>query len=218
MRRIFWPGLAAGFLAGTLVTLVQAAIVTPLIIAAEGFEAPHDHGSDEWEPGEGLERFLFTWLANLVVGCGFGLVLAAAFALASAYGRGALDWRRGIVWGLAGYAAFSLAPALGLPPELPGAASAELAARQGWWVATALATAGGIGCLVWGGRVARLLGVVLLALPHLVGAPHPEAHDHGTAPAALALSFVFASLGAAAVFWVALGGSLGFFFARAERA
>jgi predicted cobalt transporter CbtA len=41
-----------------------------------------------------------------------------------------LDARRGLLWGLGGFAALHLAPAVGLPPELPGMASADLAARQ----------------------------------------------------------------------------------------
>ncbi|MEI2612914.1 MAG: CbtA family protein [Candidatus Promineifilaceae bacterium] len=40
--------------------------------------------------------------------------------------------------------AFQLAPAFGLPPELPGMAAADLGARQVWWCGTALATGVGI--------------------------------------------------------------------------
>ena len=30
-----------------------------------------------------------------------------------------LSWRQGLFWGFAGFAVFTLAPGLGLPPELP---------------------------------------------------------------------------------------------------
>ena len=53
----------------------------------------------------------------------------------------------------------------------------------------------------WGLRVA---GVVVILVPHLVGAPQPEVHT-GAAPPELAASFVVASAIANAVFWVVLG-------------
>jgi adenosylcobinamide kinase/adenosylcobinamide-phosphate guanylyltransferase len=47
-------------------------------------------------------------------------------------------------WGLAGFAVFTLAPGLGLPPELPAMPAADLLARQVWWIGTAAATAIGL--------------------------------------------------------------------------
>lgn len=41
---------------------------------------------------------------------------------------------QGLLWGLAGCATFVLAPTLGLPPELPGTAAADLTLRQTWWI------------------------------------------------------------------------------------
>ena len=45
------------------------------------------------------------------------------------------------MWGLAGFAVFTIAPGLGLPPELPGVPAAPLLSRQIWWVTAVLATA-----------------------------------------------------------------------------
>ena len=107
--------------------------VTQLILEAETYEVTvavtgdgREHGAsaanssehprEAWSPADGIERTLFTALANVISGIGFALLLVAIFAF-----RGALmDFQSGINWGLAGFAAFTLAPALGLPPEHPG--------------------------------------------------------------------------------------------------
>ena len=71
-------------------------------------------------------------------GIGFALLLVSAYAFSGA----SVDWRRGLYWGLAAFATFTLAPGLGLPPEVPGTSAAPLLDRQIWWVATAVATGG----------------------------------------------------------------------------
>jgi len=106
------------------------------------------------------------------------------------------------------------APALGLPPEIPGSAAAALADRQRWWAFAAAATAGGLGLLLLSGRRAAQIGrPVLIALPHLVGAPHPGAFV-STAPAELAGHFAAASLVVSALFWALLGSLSGGFHER----
>lgn len=200
--RLLLVSLIAGAAAGALATIVQALVLTPMILEAEHYESgaahAHAHGAE-------AGRFLFTALANLIVGVGFALLLNAAATLRG----GALDARRGVLWGLAGFAAFSLAPALGLPPELPGAEAAELGSRQLWWLGAAAATAAGLALLVFGrGWALKAAGVAVIALPHLIGAPTPEKLG-GTAPPELAAHFAVASLAAAALFWAALGGVSG---------
>ncbi|MFQ5954541.1 MAG: CbtA family protein, partial [Kiloniellales bacterium] len=112
-----------------------------------------------------------------------------------------------------GFAAFALAPAFGLPPEPPGVAAAELSARQAWWLGTALATAGGLALMVFAGNtVAKVAGLVAIAAPHLISAPHLA--ETGTLPAALAGRFVAASLVTSALFWVVLGGLSGWLYGR----
>ena len=99
--------------------------------------------TSEWEPEEGLQRNAFTVAANILTAIGFALLLTGVYAIR---GRQVM-WREGLLWGLAGFVVFTAAPGLGLPPELPGMAVAELTARQTWWIATAAATAGGL-CLL----------------------------------------------------------------------
>ncbi len=80
-----------------------------------------------------------------------------------------------------------IAPSLGLPPELPGI-PAPLTPRQLWWLATALATPIGLWLVVFRRSPPRaILALLLLAAPHLIGAPQlaeaptyvPEALSHG---------------------------------------
>jgi cobalt transporter subunit CbtA len=221
LRRILLVAVIAGAIAGLVATAIQSARVWPLIAAAERFEQTgeaHQHGDtaqDEgWVPAEGVERIAFTALFNVLTGFGFALLLNGAFALRQAVLRGfAPDPATGALWGLAGFACFALAPALGLPPELPGMQAAELVDRQVWWAGTALASAIGLAALVFARPVAwKVLGVIVVAAPHLIGAPHP--HDTGGVPAELAAQFVAASLVAAAVFWVVLGALSGWLHRR----
>ncbi len=225
IKRIAQTAGFAGLLAALLLTLLQILWVTPLILEAETYEktqpvaaqphehapgvAAHVHDEEAWEPEDGWQRTLSTTGGNLVVAVGFALMLAGLFTL-RAPGQ---TWQ-GLLWGLAGYAVFCLAPSLGLPPELPGTAAADLVQRQYWWIATAAATAVGLALLVFGGNwPLKLVGAVLLALPHLFGAPQPEVHA-SLAPEALAQRFVVASLVSNALFWAALGLAAAWLFRR----
>jgi len=220
--------LFAGFLAAVLYSVVQAVSVVPLILEAEKFEtgAGHhgaatpaaksqtstdQHSHDEvWSPADGLERTLYTFFANLVAGIGFGLVLAAAIALS----RRQIDGPKGLLWGLAGFAVFHLAPALGLPPELPGSQAAELELRQVWWVATVAATAVGLVLVVFTPQSAfKIVGLAIIVIPHVVGAPHPDG-GAGAVPPELAAKFAVWSLAASAGFWLILGWSSGILYRR----
>ena len=234
MRRALIAALVAGFVSCIAVTAAQQVIVVPLILKAEEFEeaaakkpapapaqavqpqAAHQHDEEGWKPGDGVERVAYTALANLGFGVGFALLLVAAF---TASGR-AVDWKRGLAWGAAGFTAFALAPALGLPPELPGMASAELLPRQAWWLGTAVATAAGLALIVFGkGWPLKALGVVALVVPHVVGAPHPPldhagGHDAGGVPADIVTGFIVLSLVVTALFWMVLGAVSGAVYSR----
>ncbi len=216
LRRILAAAVLAGLAAGLFVSALQAVRVTPLILKAEMYEAAGPaaagHAGPEpaaWAPAEGLERSLYTVLTNVVTAIGFALLLAACFAL-----KGVIGWRRGVIWGLAGFAVFHLAPALGLPPELPGTSAAPLFERQMWWLATVAATAAGLALVAFApGWAPKALGLLLIAAPHAFGAP--EGHTHaGAVPAELAGQFAAASLATAAAFWMVLGGLTGFFLRR----
>lgn len=207
ISRTLLTGLLAGLLAGIVLTGLYLVKAQPLILHAELYEL----GAAVADPvGMPLIRTIETLMFNILTGAAFGLILAALLTL-----RGRrVGLRQGVIWGVAGFAAFALAPAFGLPPELPGSVAAGLEARQVWWLLTAGVTAGGIGLLVFAGRwPARLGGVVLILLPHLFGAPHPDAFD-GAVPAELAAQFVAVSLGANALFWIVLGGGAGYLHDR----
>lgn len=228
MGRVFLTAVLAGAVAGVFMTAIQHIAVFPMIFEAESYEAggggtvaadsagqeaAHDHGQEAWAPADGLERTAYSGLANVITAVGFGLLLAAGFAL-----RGAAGLRRGLLWGLAGFLAFNLAPALGLPPELPGAAAAELGARQAWWLMTVVLTAGGLGLIAFAGRwPLKAAGAALVLVPHIVGAPQPDGGHGGLAPAALEEAFIMAALVTNAAFWLLLGGLAGLFFDRFGR-
>ena len=185
-----------------------ASFVLPAAERLEGPAAERLEGNEgAWAPEDGIERTLFTVLANVLTGVGFGLILVAAVTLSGRH----VDPGRGVLWGLAGFAVFTLAPALGLPPELPGMAAADLGARQTWWIGTVISTAGGLALIVFARhRLLKGLGVALLLAPHAVGAPHPGQFG-GKVPGELAAEFAVASLFTAALFWTALGGIAGYF-------
>ncbi|MPQ85965.1 CbtA family protein [Pseudomonas sp. MAFF 730085] len=216
IKRIAQTAGFTGLLAALLLTLLQSFWVAPLILQAETFEhapaaseaahvhaegaAAHTHDAQAWEPEDGWQRVLSTTGGNLVVAVGFALMLAGLYTL-----RAPTRTAQGLLWGLAGYATFVLAPTLGLPPELPGTAAADLAQRQIWWIGTAASTAAGIALLVFGRNwLLKVLGVAILAVPHLVGAPQPEAHAM-LAPEALEAQFKIASQLTNVAFWLALG-------------
>ena len=225
-RTILFVAALAGIGTGLVGAAIHLFTTVPLILQAETFvgggadsataAAGHSHGADsqnaeahshdeEWSPADGFARNGLTVIFTVLTGFGFGLLLVAASEIAG----GLSGWRQGVLWGLAGFAVFTLAPGLGLPPELPAMPAADLAARQMWWVGTALATAGGLALLVFGrSPLLAVLGVALILVPHLVGAPQPDSHE-SPIPEALHHSFVVASVAASFVFWVLLGGLAG---------
>lgn len=120
--------------------------------------------------------------------------------------------------GLAGFAVFTIAPGLGLPPELPGVPAAPLLSRQIWWVTAVLGTAAGLGLIVFRRSMpSAIAGVVLIMLPHLIGAPELE-HVETNVPSSLSHQFVVAVTLTSLVFWSLLGGLTSAVFARFDRA
>jgi len=233
-----WVALLSGIFAGLVAAAAQGLVLTPLILQAEVYEheaivdhsheaddpdhaaaaghtaghiADHtvDHAADS-DDGADWARRGMTVLADILVGVGFALVLVAAMVV-----RGRpIGWRSGLIWGVGGFATFVGAPALGLPPELPGMPAADLVARQTWWLATVAATGLGLAALAWGRRsLVQAGGVILLIVPHIVGAPHVE-HLHSAVPAVLAAQFAVLSLAAGLLFWAVLGGVAGDLFDR----
>ena len=226
IKRIAQTAGFAGLLGALLLTLLQSFWVAPLIQQAETYEkapaalhqhteamAAHEHDAEAWEPEDGWQRVLSTTGGNLVVAVGFALMLAGLYTL-RAPGR----TREGLLWGLAGYAVFCLAPTLGLPPELPGTAAADLTQRQIWWAGTAASTAVALALMVFGRHWwLKVAGVVILVIPHWLGAPQPEVHA-SLAPEALESQFKWASQLTNVLFWLVLGLISAWLFRRKDAA
>jgi len=62
-------------------------------------------------------------------------------------------------------------------------------------------------------RWVQALGLGLIVLPHLIGAPHPEITTGGV-PAELAAQFAINVLVVSGLFWIVLGGLTGYFYHR----
>lgn len=166
----------------------------------------HDHGAapdaaPAWQPGAGLPRMAFTGLATLIGGVGYALLLGAVML---ALGREP-NPERGLSFAVAGFLSVALAPAMGLPPELPGSEQAPLAARQAWWLMTAVATGMGLYLIaIRRSAIGIAGGLVLIVAPHLVGAPE-AATAKSELPAGLAAQFAARSLAIGFMFWAVIG-------------
>ena len=208
-RPIILAGALAGLIVGLVLTAAQQVGTVPLILQAESLE--HDSGEEHgWQPAEGLERNAFTALFNVVEWIGFGFVLAGGLVLS----KRPAGWREGFLWGLAGFLIFVVAPGLGLPPELPGVPVPPLEPRQIWWVLTAAATAAGLGLIAFRREPwAAGLALLLIAMPHLVGAPHLDKLETEL-PEALAHQFIVGVTLCGLLAWSLLGGLTGFLYRR----
>lgn len=232
-RNVVFIAAISGLLAGVILAALQTYSTDPLIFKAETYEnagghdqmaapaagtemsapaadaqaaAPQEPEAEAWAPADGFERFAYTALANVVSGVAFALILVAA----SEFAGGIANWRQGVFWGFAGFAVFTLAPGLGLPPELPAMPAADLGDRQVWWTLTVLATAAGLALIAFRKSLPlAILGVALIVAPHVVGAPQPASHETPI-PADLHRSFVVATTISNLVFWVVLGAVAGF--------
>jgi cobalt transporter subunit CbtA len=228
--RIVLAALIAGIAAGVILAGIQHVRLTPLILDAEVYEKAADVAAakttaeapikcvenmpghtmckgdvKEWEPADGIERTLYTTAASMLAGGGFAAMLAGISLLIGI----PITPRNGLVWGLCGFLAVTIAPGAGLPPELPGMPAGDLVGRQIWWVGTIGAT--GIGLYLVAVKQELLwvaLAVILIALPHIIGAPQPLAEET-TVPAGLAAAFASNTVAAAAVFWSLIGLFLG---------
>lgn len=214
--RIAVSALIAGFGAGLIAALLQFAFVQPILLHAELFETGAlSHFGDArtaahvpLEGGFDLTRDGLSIIFTALIYTGYAFVLLAGMSLAEERGQ-PITGRAGLIWGVCGFIAVQLAPAFGLAPELPGMAAADIAARQIWWYGTVGATVVGLWFVVFG-RNWTLWGaaIILLAAPHLIGAPVPDTLT-GPAPPELAAEFAARALGTGLVAWVVLGGLLG---------
>lgn len=227
LNSILKRGLVAGFASGLLAAILHLFFVQPILLKAERYETgeliyrpanavdeqlvgPLSTASSEasgplvpapaLDPGRDSLTALFF---GLIYG-GFGLLLAAGMGWAEARGH-APSLRMGLVWGALGWVAVQLAPAVGLPPGLPGMPGAALAAHQAWWLATVMTTTLGITILAFGrGWSALTAGAAFILSMHVIGAPVPETLT-GPVPAELASRFATRVLGVGLIAWAMLG-------------
>ncbi len=236
LHAIFW-----GLLAGLGYGVLQHLTVTPLILEAEQYEVAeepilsaasvhegdhhsstdhhggHHHDSEAWAPADGLERTGYTLASNMLAGIGYAAVLMALMVQAGAARVGQSSkalpfWGQGALWGAAGFTALFLMPALGMPPEIPGAEAATIESRQLWWTGTVVASIVALALLTFAPLKWKALSLILLAAPFIVGAPHllTPMFSHPDPVALESLhsiheQFVLLTGLTNAVFWVALG-------------
>lgn len=244
LPRLFLWALLVGFGAGLAHTAAQHWQVVPIIVAAEVYESAsesvksaghehdagtvlneHRHDTAAWQPEDGVERTVWTLIANVLVSTGFALLLLPAIAWWDLKRGGrAASLKSGLLWGAAGWFCLFAWPSLGLSPEIPGEAAAALQARQSWWLLAVLCAAGGLATLTFARGVRRAAGLAVLALPFVVGAPRlhgsafPEASAEAAAQlAALKSQFILATAMASALQWLALGALAGLVVTRCLR-
>ena len=235
LKKLIVSALVAGFGAGVIIAALQIALISPLIIEAEEYESgalthfagaaeedahgghedghahAHSHDSDESWLARSARTLLSTTLASL----GFAFVMVAGIG-AAAHSGIETTARSGILWGLAGFVAVMLAPAMGLPPELPGSIAAPLEDRQIWWIGTAIASTAGLAAIAFGKNWAHWgAGIVLLAMPHVIGAPVTDVYG-GVVPPEIQGEFVGLSIGVSAIGWAILGLLGGYAWAKQE--
>jgi cobalt transporter subunit CbtA len=216
-RKLVSVVLLSGSIAGLLLFVVQHFTTYPLIEKAEVYESAAkqkmpgmDHDDEGWQPSNGLVRNSFTALSTVLAAIGFAALLFGTAALVPV----SLGWRKGALWGLAAFICVDLAPAWGLPPQPPGVPVADLYSRQLWWVATVIATAVAL-WLLFNRRKAlpiRLMGLLVLVIPHAIGAP--VAVGESSVPSELIHRFEVLSILTTGIFWIALGSVGGLFYRR----
>ena len=212
-------GCATGIVAGAL----HFGFLQDIILQAELYESrdlihfgqveAHDHGDvadghshSHGDAGEGsdLNRNLLTMLFAGLIYAGYGLILAAIFQFVRARGH-RVTAMQGVLWGLAGFAVVQMAPSMGLAPNLPGTISEDINLRQYWWFGTMAATAIGLGLMFLRPSALTIaVGFVLIALPHVIGAPVLD-EFYGVAPPELSATFATRVIGVAFFSWALLG-------------
>ena len=221
--RILTSALFAGATAGLIAGALQWQFVQPVLLHAELYEQgilTHFDGSlnstevalERLQPMRDILSLIFTML----IYTGYALILIALMSIKTKEGE-PLTARQGIVWGIAGFIAVHLAPALSLPPEVPGVAAADVEARQVWWYGTVAATSIGIWLISFSKQSAAMIGgAVLLLIPHLIGAPEPDVFT-GPVPTEIGALFAGRALGIGLASWALLGYFSALFFGQENK-
>ena len=150
----------------------------------------------------------------MIIYIGYAFLLISAMTLRLQTSGDRITFHQGIVWGIIGYIAVHLAPAISLPPEVPGVAAAEVQSRQIWWFTTVFLTVIGIWLIAFKPKIKYFfIGSTLIIAPHIFGAPEPNVFT-GPAPTEIGALFASRALGIGLVSWAILGGLSAFFFIK----
>ncbi len=212
LNRVLKTAIYSGTLAGLALGSMLVAIMAPIILLAETFEAPGRISS----LSELIQRDVLTLLGAVT------LALAYAFlvTLAGKFFFNDLSViKKGTFLSLGGFLLFYGIPALGQPPILPGMESCSpVTLRQLWYmevvIFSVLALAGYFIARYWVKLqwLAVPIGVIILAIPFLAGIPNSL--EGNRVPADLVLQFRIASFGVNLIFWLLLGLLVSYFNQR----
>lgn len=223
IQKMLASALIAGCAAGLLAAVLHFAFVQKYILLGEVYEtgeamhfaaapdghthtgaAAHDHSAHDHGETSAIMRNVWTVLFTGLIYVAYAMILIAGFGLARTFGI-SIGPVQGLLWGIGGFVAFQLAPALGTPPELPGTPAPDLGGRQVWWWFTVATTATGLALLAYGRSVVFVaLAVALLAAPHVIGAPTLDQFG-GVAPPEVAAFFAARVLGVGMAVWAFMG-------------
>ena len=220
ISRIVTSAVFAGAAAGLIAALLQLAFVQPVLLHAELYETGqlvHFGGQVNSAtpdlPGLDLMRDGMSVLFTMFIYCGYALILVALMSTADQSGM-AINAKSGMIWGLAGFVAAHLAPAISLPPEVPGVAAADVQARQFWWFATVAMAAAAMWLLAFRFNLIGIAAAaVLLLLPHVIGAPNPDSFT-GPVPTEVGALFAARALGIGLAAWIILGAFCAYFWTK----
>lgn len=223
LSKLLTSAVFAGAAAGLIAGLLQLLFVQPVLLHAELYESGQlvHFGSPSsaahfLAPTFDPVRDLLSLVFSMLTYTGYAMMLVALMLLAEERGAD-VTARTGIIWGVAGFVAAHLAPGVSLAPELPGSAAADIGARQVWWFATVI----GAGVAMWllaFGRNWAMWGaaIILLAAPHIIGAPMPESFI-GPVPTELSSLFAARAFGVGLAAWAILGCFAAYFLDKEQR-
>ena len=223
ISKLLTSALFAGAAAGLIAGLLQLVFVQPVLLHAELYESGElvHFGAAAVSahpelPGFDLVRDLLTIVFTMLTYTGYAMMLVALMLLAEERGAD-VTARSGIIWGVAGFIAAHFAPGFTLAPEVPGVAAADVGARQVWWFATVAAAGIAMWLLAFGRNWAMWgVAVILLAAPHLIGAPEPDSFS-GPVPTELGALFAARAFGVGLAAWAVLGCFAAYFLDKEQR-
>lgn len=216
-RNIILCSFVIAILSSFVLSAYQAAFITPIIVGSEVYEvaetgSAHHHGTvinaeEAWAPEDGVERHGWNFASNFLLVFAYTLILMSFMSF-----RDSVTPLKGVVWGFAAYLIIFVIPAFGLSPEIPGMEAAQLEGRQAWWFLTVILSAVAFWLIAFENKQYKLVGILLLILPHLLGAPQPEIHGFAnTEPKAVEAltglwhSFLLQTYLANAILWIIIG-------------